>query len=86
LQLELEPWVAKINSRQSAVDVANSEKTLLAGKAIAGQKALDAAHLALDELMQTVQSKVCSDKAENQLLPARSYLDLRVHSGRSTKP
>jgi len=57
LQLELEPWVAKINSRQSAVDVASSEKALLAGKAVAGQKALDAAHVALEELLQTVQSK-----------------------------
>lgn len=43
------------------MDVANSEKALLAGKAVAGQKALDSAQTALEELLQSVQSKVSSE-------------------------
>jgi structural maintenance of chromosome 4 len=58
LQRELEPWVAKINDRQSAADIAESEKKTLSGKAIAGQKAVDTAHSALEALVQAVQSKV----------------------------
>ena len=58
LQRELEPWVAKINERQSAADIAESEKKTLSGKAIAGQKAVDTAHSTLEALIQAVQSKV----------------------------
>lgn len=58
LQRELEPWVAKINERQSAADIAESEKKTLSGKALAGQKAVETAHSALEALIQAVQSKV----------------------------
>jgi hypothetical protein len=50
--------MAKINERQSAVDVAESEKKVLAGKVVAGEKALEDAHRSLEELVQSVQSKV----------------------------
>lgn len=39
-QQELEPWTAKISEKQSAIDVAQSERDLLAQKATSAQSAL----------------------------------------------
>lgn len=56
-QRELEPWTAKINEKQSAIDVAQSERDLLAQKATGAQEALDEAHAALQAIRDGDQSK-----------------------------
>ncbi|RSH93703.1 hypothetical protein EHS25_006350 [Saitozyma podzolica] len=49
-QRELEPWTAKISEKQSAIDVATSERDLLAQKATGAQQALEEARANLDKL------------------------------------
>lgn len=56
-QRELEPWAAKINEKQSAIDVAQSERDLLAQKATGAQEALEEAHAALQAVRDGDQSK-----------------------------
>jgi len=51
-QRELEPWTAKISEKQSAIDVATSERDLLAAKATAAQSALEDARNALQGLKE----------------------------------
>lgn len=49
-QRELEPWTAKISEKQSAIDVATSERDLLAQKASGAQTALEDARANLESL------------------------------------
>lgn len=56
-QRELEPWAAKINEKQSAIDVAQSERDLLAQKATGAQEALEEAHAALQAVRDGDKSK-----------------------------
>ncbi|KAL1408278.1 Structural maintenance of chromosomes protein 4 [Vanrija albida] len=56
-QRELEPWTAKISEKQSAIDVAQSERDLLAGKATTAQAALEEARTALKDVEQGASAK-----------------------------
>lgn len=56
-QRELEPWTTKISEKQSAVDVATSERDALAQKATGMQTAIDDARAALAALRDGDGSK-----------------------------
>lgn len=56
-QRELEPWTTKINEKQSAIDVAQSERDLLQQKASGAQDALEEARNALENLQSGGQGK-----------------------------
>lgn len=56
-QRELEPWTAKISEKQSAIDVATSERDLLVQKAEGAQAALAEARETLESLKQGGQGK-----------------------------
>ncbi|WOO77651.1 Structural maintenance of chromosome0s protein 4 [Vanrija pseudolonga] len=56
-QRELEPWTAKISEKQSAIDVAQSERDLLAGKATTAQTALEEARKALKDVEEGASAK-----------------------------
>ncbi|KAK8849453.1 hypothetical protein IAR55_004786 [Kwoniella newhampshirensis] len=56
-QRELEPWTAKISEKQSAIDVAQSERDLLAQKATGIQEALAEAKANLQSLKEGDGSK-----------------------------
>ncbi len=56
-QRELEPWTAKISEKQSAIDVATSERDLLAQKATGAQTALEEARANLKSLKEGDGSK-----------------------------
>lgn len=56
-QRELEPWTTKISEKQSAVDVATSERDALAQKATGMQTAIDDARAALAALKDGDGSK-----------------------------
>lgn len=56
-QRELEPWTTKISEKQSAVDVATSERDALAQKATGMQTAIDEARAALAALKDGDGSK-----------------------------
>lgn len=56
-QRELEPWTAKINDKQSLVDVATSEREALAKKATGMQTALEEARASLAALKEGDGSK-----------------------------
>lgn len=49
-QRELEPWTAKISEKQSAMDVATSERDLLAAKAADALTALEEAKTNLEKI------------------------------------
>jgi structural maintenance of chromosome 4 len=53
----LEPWTAKINEKQSLVDVATSERDALAQKATGMQTALEEARASLASLKEGDGSK-----------------------------
>lgn len=56
-QQELEPWTAKISEKQSAIDVAQSERDLLAQKATSAQDALEEAEQAITAIKENDQAK-----------------------------
>ena len=56
-QRELEPWTAKINEKQSLVDIATSERDALAQKATGMQTALEEARASLAALKEGDGSK-----------------------------
>jgi structural maintenance of chromosome 4 len=56
-QRELEPWTAKISEKQSAIDVATSERDLLVEKATGAQTALEEARSSLKSLKEGDGSK-----------------------------
>ncbi|WVR08284.1 hypothetical protein IAU60_005331 [Kwoniella sp. DSM 27419] len=56
-QRELEPWTAKISDKQSAIDVATSERDLLLQKATGVQSALEEAKANLHALREGDESK-----------------------------
>jgi structural maintenance of chromosome 4 len=58
-QRELEPWTAKISEKQSAIDVAQSERDLLAQKATSAQ-------IALEEAEQNIQAIKEGDQAKRE--------------------
>ena len=51
-QRELEPWTAKISEKQSAIDIATSERDLLAQKATGAQATLQEAEANLTALKE----------------------------------
>lgn len=51
-QRELEPWTAKISEKQSAIDVATSERDLLAEKASSAQTAYNEAKANLEKVKE----------------------------------
>lgn len=57
-QRELEPWMAQIHKRQSAYDVAESEKKILAARVTSGENALQDARAALEDIVESFKSKV----------------------------
>ncbi|KLT44076.1 hypothetical protein CC85DRAFT_311309 [Cutaneotrichosporon oleaginosum] len=56
-QRELEPWTAKISEKQSAIDVAQSERDLLAQKATSAQTALEEAEQNIQAIKEGDQAK-----------------------------
>jgi structural maintenance of chromosome 4 len=56
-QKELEPWTAKINKKQAEIDLAESERALLAEKAQSGKTAVDEATEALEKLREDKAAK-----------------------------
>lgn len=56
-QRELEPWTAKISEKQSAIDVATSERDLLVQKASGMQTALEEAVANLERIKEADGSK-----------------------------
>jgi structural maintenance of chromosome 4 len=56
-QRELQPWTTKISDKQSAIDVATSERDLLSEKATGAQVALEEARTALKALKEGGGSK-----------------------------
>ncbi|KAL7424908.1 Structural maintenance of chromosomes protein 4 [Cryptotrichosporon argae] len=56
-QRELEPWTTKISEKQSAIDVAQSERDLLAQKATGAKDALDEAAADVEKTRQGDQAK-----------------------------
>ncbi len=57
-QVELEPWVAKISEKQSAIDVAQSECAMLRGKAEALESNMREAQQEVETLQATEKDKV----------------------------
>jgi structural maintenance of chromosome 4 len=57
-QRELEPWTAKISEKQAEVDVATSERDLLAKKATGMRDAITEAEDALEKLREGGEGKV----------------------------
>jgi chromosome segregation ATPase len=57
-QRELQPWTAKINTKQAEVDVATSERDALAKKAEAVKRAGKEAQNALEKLQADLEAKV----------------------------
>jgi structural maintenance of chromosome 4 len=57
-QTELQPWTAKINVKQAAIDVASSERGALAKKATGGKDAVARAEGQLAELQVEEEGKV----------------------------
>jgi structural maintenance of chromosome 4 len=58
-QKELQPWTAKINIKQAAIDVATSERDTLAKKATGLKDAVKQAEGQLTELQVEQEGKVC---------------------------
>lgn len=56
-QKELQPWTAKINTKQAEVDVASSERDALAEKAEAIKQAGKQAQEALEKLQTDQEAK-----------------------------
>ncbi|KAI0687981.1 RecF/RecN/SMC [Cytidiella melzeri] len=57
-QRELQPWTTKINKKQAEVDVAKSEREMLAKKAEAARATLDEAKQTLERLQDDHKAKV----------------------------
>ena len=57
-QKELQPWTAKINSKQAEIDVATSEHDVLVEKVAGIKEAFKEAQVTLDQLRKDHQSKV----------------------------
>lgn len=57
-QKSLEPWNAKINQKQSAIAVAQSELDILGEKAAGGQKAVDQANAKIESIEANQQAKL----------------------------
>ncbi len=57
-QRELQPWTAKINTKQAEIDVATSERDTLAKKAAGIKEACKEAQTNLEQLREDHQSKV----------------------------
>ena len=57
-QKELQPWTAKINTKQASLDNAISERDLLQKKAEVAQQALEEAQESLEQLRDEKKSKV----------------------------
>jgi structural maintenance of chromosome 4 len=81
-QLELEPWTAKVSEKQSAIDVAVSEKSVLEARATAGQQAWTDAVARLEALTEGLSAKVshCSCKVRHGIADFA-----RFSSGKSTR-
>ena len=58
-QKELQPWTAKINIKQAAIDVATSERDALAKKATGLKDAVTQAEGQLTQLQEEQEGKVC---------------------------
>ena len=56
-QRELEPWTAKISEKQSAIDIATSERDLLVQKASSAQIALEEAQARLQQIKDGDEGK-----------------------------
>ena len=59
-QRDLQPWTAKINVKQSELDVAKGEREMLVKKAESATKAMEEAQVALNQLQGDQQAKVRS--------------------------
>ena len=57
-QKELEPWTAQVNAKQAEIDIAESERALLADKATGAQTAVDEAIASLEKLRADRGSKL----------------------------
>jgi structural maintenance of chromosome 4 len=57
-QKELQPWTAKINTKQAEVDIASSERVALAKKAEAVKDVSKEAQEALEKLQSHQEAKV----------------------------
>lgn len=57
-QRELQPWTAKINKTKAEINVAQSEREMLAKKAEAAKAALDEAKQTLEQMQEDHQAKV----------------------------
>ncbi|ORY34983.1 RecF/RecN/SMC N terminal domain-domain-containing protein [Naematelia encephala] len=87
-QRELEPWTAKISEKQSAIDVATSERDLLAEKAVGAQAALTEANAALKALREGDGNKQAeyeglkkeAVKVKKQLADAEAKMQTMSHT------
>lgn len=77
-QRELQPWTAKINAKQSELDVATGERDMLVQKAEAAQKAVEDAQATLEQLQKDHEAKVrraicylCTIAHDNAFVPSR---------------
>lgn len=61
-QIELGPWTTKINEKQSAIDVAQSEKSVLEGKATGVTKMLEEAVSNFESLDLSFKGKVSNSR------------------------
>lgn len=85
-QRELEPWTAKISEKQSAIDVAQSERDLLAQKATSAQSAFSDAEAGIiaarnyDKEKREEYSALKKEvaKAQKELAAAEQKLHVRI--------
>lgn len=66
-QKELQPWTAKINAKQAEIDLATSERDMLAKKAEASKAASQEAQEILEKLQADQETKV------GILLPRKTF-------------
>jgi len=85
-QRELEPWTAKISEKQSAIDIATSERDALVSKATGAQTALEEARKNLEDLKAGGEGKQDSwkelktemAKTKRDLASAESQLEVSI--------
>lgn len=77
-QKELAPWTTKINSKQAEVDLAESERAMLAEKATGAQAAVDEATAALEKLQAEKENK---ERELSELNRERKTLQKQIKDG-----
>jgi structural maintenance of chromosome 4 len=79
-QKELAPWTAKVNTKQAEIDLAESERALLADKATGAQAAVDEAIQGLEKLKA---DKAVKEEELETLNVEREGLKKQIKAGES---